>query len=128
MSKWVGRLTISTTGNNKYFTLGSFLPTWANAYISADNSGSNDPAAHVCAGSTDGTNQSYEAAYKQGSNELYQDGTDRIIKHSEFNGTNFVTVVEAQFLAFAVIGGLNTIKMNVFAASTNYKVTIVCGN
>ena len=128
MTKWTGRLTISSVGNNKYFTLGPFLPTSAKLYISANNDGPDDPAAHSCAGETNGTTQSYDSSFKQGTNEFYEEGTDRIIKHREHNGTNFVTAVEAQFLTFVTIGGLHTIKMNVFAGSTNYKATIVCKN
>jgi len=126
MSKWTGRVTLSLTGT-RYFTVGSFLPTWAKFYISSDNSGA-DPASHVCAGEADGVSQSYESSYKQGANEMFEDGTDRVIKHREHNGVSFVVPVEAQWLAFTTIGGLNAIKLNVISASTNYKATIVCGN
>jgi hypothetical protein len=129
MSQGVYKFTPSVAGNNKYFTLGSFLPTWAKLYVSDDTSGS-DSAAHVCAGETDGTTQSYDASFKQGANEQYDNnGTaNRIIKHIAHNGTNFTTPVELEFLTFTTLGGNNTIKMNVHAASSNYKVTIVCGN
>jgi len=125
MSQLIGKFTPTITGT-RYFTLGSFLPTWAKFYVDEDNSGS-DPNTHVSFGETDGTNQSYQSSLKNGSNELYQDGTDRVIKHNSYNG-GFVTDLEAEFLGFQVLGGLNVVKLNVITASVNYKVKIVCGD
>ena len=127
MAQWTGKLTLSQTGT-RYFTLGSFLPTWAKIYITDDTSGT-DPDVHINAGETDGTNQSYESSYKNGANELYINGTDRIVKHIDHNGTNFIYPVEAEFLDFVVLGGsINTIKLNVITASTSFKAIIVCGD
>jgi hypothetical protein len=125
MSQWIGKVTISSTGT-KRFTLGSFLPTWARIYIDEDNSGT-DPNTHICIGETDGTNQSYESFCKNSTNELYESGADRIIKHNAYSG-GFVTHVEAEFLAFEVFAGLNVIKLNVITPSSNYKAKIVCGD
>lgn len=127
MSRATYKFTPSQTGT-KYFTLGSFLPTWGKFYVTTNTSGS-DPAAHACKGEYDGTNQSYESDITQGSNEQSLTGTDRVIKHQEWNGSAFVYPLEAQFLAFTVLGGtVNTVKLNMIAAPGNYQVTLVCGN
>lgn len=125
MSQWIGKATLSLTGTRR-ITLGGFLPTWAKIYIDEDNSGV-DPNTHICIGETDGTTQSYESSLKNGVNEKYENGNDRIVKHFAYSG-GFITPVEAEFLAFEYFAGYNTIKLNIISASSNYKVKIVCGD